>query len=156
VPGKGREQGLITSSPARGLWCVISALALSTSTCSGTPSTTRNASSSVCNQWHRRWFLSGGQKAPTTGNQSVNAYWIPFEVIKLLSNELAYLVETGSLLLSRSKKLLPLPACEVLTRLMAKAFSDLRMHRINQVLSHLSDYSIRETSSRLGSDRTVG
>jgi hypothetical protein len=43
--------GLITSSPVLGLLRVISARALSTRTCSGTPPQKRKASSSACNQW---------------------------------------------------------------------------------------------------------
>jgi hypothetical protein len=53
---KAANTGLITSSPVLGLWCVISALALSTSTCSGTPSQKRNASSRACSQWRCRWW----------------------------------------------------------------------------------------------------
>ncbi len=69
----------------------------------------------------------GAQKAATTGDQAVNARQIPLQMPKLLLDSLAYLVETGSLLLGHSKKLLPrlFPVC---TRLMAKIFSDLSMH----------------------------
>jgi hypothetical protein len=79
---------------------------------------------------------SSGQKADTTGDQGVNARQIPLEVAKLLLDGLADLVDTGSLLLGYSKKLLP-RLVAVRTRLMAKALSDLRMHRINQDLSYL-------------------
>lgn len=79
---------------------------------------------------------SGGQKVATTSDQAVNARQIPLEVDKLLLDGLAYLIDTGSLLLGHSKKLPP-RLFAVGTRLMAKAFSDLRMHRINQYLSHL-------------------
>ena len=54
---------------------------------------------------------------------------------KLLLDGLAYLADTGPLLLGHSKKLLP-RLFTVRTRLMSKAFSDLRMHRINQDLSY--------------------
>ena len=79
---------------------------------------------------------SGGQKASTTSDQAVDARQIPLEVAKLLLDGLAYLVDTGSLFLLNSKKLPP-RLFAVRTRLMAKAFSDLRMHRINQNLSRL-------------------
>lgn len=80
---------------------------------------------------------SSGQKAAATSDQGVDAREISLQVAKLLLDRLADLVDTRSLLLGHCKKLLPrlLP---VRTRLMAKAFSDLRMHRINQDLSHLS------------------
>ncbi len=45
-------------------------------------------------------------------------------------------VEQGLLLLGYGEKLL-LRLFAVRTRLVAKAFPDLKMHRINQVLSHL-------------------
>ncbi len=79
---------------------------------------------------------SGSQKTATTGDQGVNAREVSLQVAKLLLDGLADLVDTGSLLLGYSKKLLP-RLFAVRTRLMAKAFSDLRMHRIDQNLSHL-------------------
>ncbi len=79
---------------------------------------------------------SGAQKAATTSDQGVNACQIPLEVAKLLLDGLAYLIDTGSFLLGHSKKLLP-RLFAVRTRLMAKTFSDLSMHRINQHLSYL-------------------
>ena len=78
----------------------------------------------------------GSQEAGSAGCQGINAREVSLQVAELLLDGLAYLVDTGSLLLGHSKKLLPRQFA-VRARLMAKAFSDLRMHRINQDLGHL-------------------
>ena len=52
-------------------------------------------------------MLSGGQKAATTSDQAVNARQGPLDMAKLLFDDLAYLVDTGSLFLGHGKKLLP-------------------------------------------------
>ena len=77
-----------------------------------------------------------GQKASAASGQGINAREVSLQVAELLLDGLAHLVNTGPLLLGHSKKLLP-RLFAVCTRLMAKAFSDLRMHRINQDLGHL-------------------
>jgi len=79
---------------------------------------------------------SGGQKVANTSDEDVDARQIPLEVARLLPNGLAYLVDTGPLLLGHSKKLLP-RLYTVRTRFMTKALSVLRMHRISQDFSRL-------------------
>jgi hypothetical protein len=82
---------------------------------------------------------SGGKKPSTTSDQGVNAGQIPLQVAKLLLDGLADLVDTGFLLLGNGQKLLtPFPA--VCTWLMTKAFSNLRIHRIDQDLSDLPGF----------------
>jgi hypothetical protein len=86
---------------------------------------------------------SGGQKTAATCDQSVKARQIPLEVAKLQLDSLADLTDTGPLLLGHSKQLLSRSFAEC-TRLVAKAFPYLRIHRINQDLSHLPGYSFGE------------
>lgn len=81
-------------------------------------------------------MLSGDQKVAATGNLAINARQIQPVMAKLLLDDLAYLVDTGSLLLGHSKKMLHC-LYAVRTRLMTKAFSGLKMHRINLDLSDL-------------------
>jgi hypothetical protein len=79
-------------------------------------------------------MTSGGQMPATTSDQGINTYQIPLQVAKLLLDGLADLVDTWLLFLGNGQKLLPrFPA--VSTWLMTKAFSDLRMHRIDKDLS---------------------
>ena len=82
---------------------------------------------------------SGCQKAAATSDHGVNTRQIPLEVAKLLLDGLADLVDSGPLLFGHGKKLLP-RLFAVRTRLMPKAFSDLRMHCINQDLSNLPGF----------------
>ena len=82
---------------------------------------------------------SGRQKTATTGDQGVNTRQIPLQVAKLLPDGLTDLVDTGLLLLGNGKKLLSRFSA-VCTRFMAKAFPDLRMHRIDQDLGHLPGF----------------
>lgn len=79
---------------------------------------------------------SGCKKGATTSDQADNAHQISLKVAKLLLDGFAYPVDTESLLLCHSKKLLP-RLFAMRSRLKAKAFSDQRMHRINQNLSYL-------------------
>jgi hypothetical protein len=76
------------------------------------------------------------QKGATAGDQGINTSQIPFQMAQLLSNGLADLGNARSLLLRHGEKLLPgfLAMC---SRLIAKGCSDLRMHRINQLLRDL-------------------
>jgi len=82
---------------------------------------------------------TGGQKATAAIHQSVNAREITLQVPQLLLDGLADLVNPGLLLLGYDEKLLP-RLFAVRTRLVAKALPDLRMHRINQDLSHLPGF----------------
>ena len=88
---------------------------------------------------HQQFLIdvpAGGQKTATTSDQGVNAREVSLDVAELLLDRLPDLADTGPFLLSHSKKLLP-RLFAVRTWLVAKAISDLRMHRINQDLSHL-------------------
>ena len=91
---------------------------------------------------HKQFLIdvpTGGQKAATTSNQGVNAREVSLDVAELLLDRLADLADTRPLLLFHSKKLLS-RLFAVCTRRVAKAFPDLRMHRVNQDLSHLPGF----------------
>ena len=79
---------------------------------------------------------SGSQKAATTIDQGDNARQIPPQVAKLMLDGLADFGDPGLLIFRYKQKLLPRLSA-VCTRLMAKSFPDLRMHRFDQDLSHL-------------------
>ncbi len=76
------------------------------------------------------------QKGATTSNQGINTCKIPLKMAQLLSNGPADLGNARSLLLRHGEKLLSgfLAMC---SKLIAKGCSDLRMHRINQLLCDL-------------------
>jgi hypothetical protein len=76
------------------------------------------------------------KKRATAGDQGINAAKIPLQMPQLLLNGLADLADARSLFLGHGQKLLPgfLAMC---SRLIAKGCSDLRMHRINQLLRDL-------------------
>ena len=82
---------------------------------------------------------SGSQKAAATVDQGVNAREVSLLVSELLFDCLADLADSGSLLFGHCKKLLP-RLFAVCTRLVAKAFPGLRMHRIDQDLSDLPGF----------------
>ena len=82
---------------------------------------------------------SGGQKAATTSDQGINAHQITLEAAELLFDCLADLADSGPLLFGHCKKLLPRPFA-VCAWLVSKTFPDLRIHRINQDLSHLPGF----------------
>ena len=78
-----------------------------------------------------------GKKAATASDQGINTGQIPLQMAQLLLNALANLVDARPLLFGHCKKLLP-GFLAMRTRLIAKAFSDLRMHCVNQLLRDLS------------------
>lgn len=73
------------------------------------------------------------QQACPTGDQGIDADQVALHMAELLFDRLADLADARPLLFSHGKELLP-SLLAVCSRFWAKGLSDLRMHRINQLL----------------------
>ena len=81
-------------------------------------------------------MLACGKKAATASDQGINAGQIPLQMAQLLLNGLADLADARPLHLGHGQKLLS-GFLAVRAWLIAKGFSDMRMHLINQLFGDL-------------------